>query len=508
MFDLPAFDTEPDAEEPDADEPTIDETVLDEPVIDEPIVDEPAVDLPGVDSPETPVPADPVSERSSPAASPTEADVGEPPAAARPAPRPAAPRQRTAPVSIDVPAIELPTWETDPAFGAVEDQVEPEDPVAAGAAGRAADVTDEQLSPETVDPGDAAADEPAYETASEPSEPSWVEATTDLEDDLGPDLPTFTYEEEDEGDEPPVIDEAEQPDAPVEDDDPLGLAAHVAGQAQQDRDSGTARPERKARSEPRDSAWLDEIADDIPPAAAPGSATAPASDAPPAERPAAAEPPAAAQAEPARATDNVTDDDPWADAAVAANTPTVTGGRSDDSTRAPAKGEYIDLGAFLTGDDEKETTRFRVQETAPTGDEDRDFAELLSQFKSKVQEHLPPEDAAAHYDLGLAFKEMGLTDEAIGEFQIALRAGHMRLRVYEELGQCFLEKEQYNVAVKVLRRALDMKFDDELELLGVYYHLGRAYEALGRRDEARDAYERVLGMDINFGDVTDRLARL
>jgi tetratricopeptide (TPR) repeat protein len=55
-------------------------------------------------------------------------------------------------------------------------------------------------------------------------------------------------------------------------------------------------------------------------------------------------------------------------------------------------------------------------------------------------EHLPPEDAAAHYDLGLAFKEMGPLDEAIAEFQIALRAGHMRLKVYEELGDCFLRR--------------------------------------------------------------------
>jgi tetratricopeptide (TPR) repeat protein len=511
MFDLPAFDTEPDAEEPDADEPTIDETVLDEPVIDEPIVDEPAVDLPGVDSPETPVPADPVSERSSPAASPTEADVGEPPAAARPAPRPAAPRQRAAPVSIDVPAIELPTWETDPSLRPVEERVgEPAGDVSdIDVTGRPADVTDEELSSETADTIDAVDDEPAYETASEPSEPSWVEATPDLEDDLGRDLPTFTYEEEDEGEEPPVIDEAEEPDsaAPVEHDDPLGLAAHLAGQAR-DRDRGTARTEQRARGEPLDSAWLDEVADDAPAADAPESATAPpASDAPAAELPVAGEPAVDPGADPA-GIDDVTEDDPWADAPASKDTANVARGRTDDSTIAPAKDEYIDLGAFLTGDDEKETTRFRVQETAPTGDEDRDFAELLSQFKSKVQEHLPPEDAAAHYDLGLAFKEMGLTDEAIGEFQIALRAGHMRLRVYEELGQCFLEKEQYNVAEKVLRRALDLKFDDELELLGVYYHLGRAYEALGRRDEARDAYERVLGMDINFGDVTDRLARL
>jgi tetratricopeptide (TPR) repeat protein len=497
---LPTWEAEPDAT---FDLPTFDT---------EPVIDEPDVDLPAIDTPETPVSEDSGSDGPPPSASPTGAAVDEPPAVARPAPRPAASRQPTAPVSIDVPAIELPTWETDPAFGPVEEPVDqPVDDVAADVGGRTADVTDEELSPGTADTEDAAADEPAYETAFETSEPSWVEATTDLEDDLGPDLPTFTYEEEEEGDEPPAIDEAEEPDsaAPVEDDDPLGLAAHVSGQARRDRDGGTARAKREARSEPLDSAWLDEIADDAPAADAPESATKPsASDVPAADVPVAGQPAAGARPEPARGIGDVTVDDPRADAASGADTAKVAGGRTDDSTASPAKDRYIDLGAFLTGDDETETTRFRVQETAPTGDEDRDFAELLSQFKSKVQEHLPPEDAAAHYDLGLAFKEMGLTDEAIGEFQIALRAGHMRLRVFEELGQCFLEKEQYNVAEKVLRRALDLKFDDELELLGVYYHLGRAYEALGRRDEARDAYERVLGMDINFGDVTDRLARL
>jgi tetratricopeptide (TPR) repeat protein len=167
---------------------------------------------------------------------------------------------------------------------------------------------------------------------------------------------------------------------------------------------------------------------------------------------------------------------------------------------------FIDLAALLA-DDTEDTTRFRVEEAAPTGDEDHDFAELLSQFKAKLSVHLAPEDAASHYDLGLAFKEMGLVDEAIAEFQIALRNGHMRLKVFEELGQCFLLKSQYSIAEKVLRRALDVRYDDELELLGVYYYLGCSYEALGRPEQAREAYERVLAMDINFRDAAERLAR-
>ena len=190
--------------------------------------------------------------------------------------------------------------------------------------------------------------------------------------------------------------------------------------------------------------------------------------------------------------------------------PVAGGGQPPvESPRAgpPADEGFVDLGALLA-DEVEETTRFRVQEKSPTGDEDRDFAELLNQFKEKVSAHVPAEDSAAHYDLGLAFKEMGLLDEAITEFQIALRTGPMRLKVYEELGDCFLQKGQFNIAEKVLRRALDARPEDEHDLLGVYYYLGRAYEELGRRDEARDAFERVLGMDISFRDVAHRLSRL
>jgi tetratricopeptide (TPR) repeat protein len=170
-------------------------------------------------------------------------------------------------------------------------------------------------------------------------------------------------------------------------------------------------------------------------------------------------------------------------------------------------GGYIDLAELLSISSE-ETTRFRIEEMDLTGDAERNFAQVLEQFRAKLLAHLPPDDVAAHYDLGIAFREMGLLDEAIMVFQIAARAGHMRLKIFEELGQCFLEKQQYTIAEKVLRRALSLERDDELELLGVYYHLGRACEELGQLDDARDAYERVLAMDINFKDATDRLARL
>ena len=182
-------------------------------------------------------------------------------------------------------------------------------------------------------------------------------------------------------------------------------------------------------------------------------------------------------------------------------------------TAAPAPGrsqpEYVDLAAFLLDEEAPvESTRFVVAEHSPTGDEERDFADMLKQFKAKVAETIPKEDAGSHYDLGLAFKEMGLIDEAIAEFQTALRGGEEKLKVYEELGNCFVQKQQYSVAVTILTRAEQMPHDDESELLGVFYNLGRAHEELGQFAEARSAYERIISVDIGFMDTSERLGKL
>lgn len=172
--------------------------------------------------------------------------------------------------------------------------------------------------------------------------------------------------------------------------------------------------------------------------------------------------------------------------------------------------EYIDLGALILGDegDREATTRFVVEEKEPSGDEERDFAEMLAHFRQKVAENIEVEDATSHYDLGLAFKEMGLVDEAIAEFQVALRGGANPLATLEILGQCFVEKGQYPVAARVLDRALRLPNASDAELVGVLYQLGRSEEAMGRPRQAVDYYERVLSVDIRFRDAGRRIEAL
>ncbi|HEX8691884.1 MAG TPA: tetratricopeptide repeat protein [Longimicrobium sp.] len=177
---------------------------------------------------------------------------------------------------------------------------------------------------------------------------------------------------------------------------------------------------------------------------------------------------------------------------------------------APAQpaAEYVDLGALILDDERETTTRFVVEEKEPSGDEDRDFAEMLAHFRQKVAENIEVEDVQSHYDLGLAFKEMGLVDEAIAEFQVALRGGANPLATLELLGQCFVEKGQYAVAARVLDRAYRLPHASDAELVGVLYQLGRVEEALGRPAQAIEYYERVLSVDIRFRDTARRIEAL
>ncbi|HXI63629.1 MAG TPA: tetratricopeptide repeat protein [Gemmatimonadales bacterium] len=172
-------------------------------------------------------------------------------------------------------------------------------------------------------------------------------------------------------------------------------------------------------------------------------------------------------------------------------------------------GEFVDLSAMILSDDMPERdTRMKVADEEPTGDEEKDFQEMLARFKQGIDENIDEADFQSHYDLGVAFKEMGLLDEAIAELQKALRAPEGKLRSSEALGVCFIEKGAYVVAESILRRALELPASGDQERLGILYWLGRALEEQGKRVDARELYGRVFAVDIRFRDVGERTKAL
>ncbi|HJQ20242.1 MAG TPA: tetratricopeptide repeat protein [Gemmatimonadaceae bacterium] len=186
----------------------------------------------------------------------------------------------------------------------------------------------------------------------------------------------------------------------------------------------------------------------------------------------------------------------------------VTPPRAERKHTPVADDSFVNLGDWLREDDAPKDTRMVVAEEEPTGNEEADFADMLKKFKQGVAENVEAEDYQSHYDLGVAYKEMGLVDEAIAEFQKALRGPDNHVKIYEAIGQCFIEKGQHAMAATILGRALGEKGNTDDALVGVLYLLGRANEATGKLDEALAFYQRVFVVDIQFHDVADRLNAL
>ncbi len=205
---------------------------------------------------------------------------------------------------------------------------------------------------------------------------------------------------------------------------------------------------------------------------------------------------AAAFGSPDENDDDFRDDDHVRDAGVFKTPAFVSGG------------DFVDLGAMLRGDQPTKSTRMVVGDAKPTGDEQADFDDMLRRFKQGVAANVDDEDFDSHYDLGVAFKEMGLVDDAIAQFQKALRSDTHRSRAYEALGQCFIEKSQYQVAATLLARAVETTRVDDRVLVGSLYLLAYACEQLQRERDALVYYHRVFAVDVDFRDVATRIQAL
>jgi tetratricopeptide (TPR) repeat protein len=176
-----------------------------------------------------------------------------------------------------------------------------------------------------------------------------------------------------------------------------------------------------------------------------------------------------------------------------------------DEEAADANGEGFDLAAELSGEFDEDWASASQSGTI-SGDDG--FAAVFDAFKKGVSETLSEGDHDAHYDLGIAYKEMGLVDDAIGEFRAAMASASRRLGCLHLIGVCALEGGQPRVAVDHLEELMAAPEATDSQILAGRFDLGCAWEALGDLRRARDAFDAVAQVDASFRDVGARLASL
>lgn len=165
---------------------------------------------------------------------------------------------------------------------------------------------------------------------------------------------------------------------------------------------------------------------------------------------------------------------------------------------ADDEGGGFDLAAELDGD---------ADAAAASSAADTAFDEVFNAFKKGIEEQLDEGECDAHYDLAIAYREMGLLDDAIRELEIVQRTGR-ELEALSLIAGCKLELDRPEEAIVHLRAALKLPDAQGEGAIPIYFDLGLALVATGETGEAKGLFEKVAESDPEFRDVQRRLKEL
>jgi tetratricopeptide (TPR) repeat protein len=169
--------------------------------------------------------------------------------------------------------------------------------------------------------------------------------------------------------------------------------------------------------------------------------------------------------------------------------------------------DFFDLASELR--DELSNVAVPARPAAPA--EEQSLDEIFEEFKRGVEQQSTKEDADTHYNLGVAYKEMGLLDDAIGEFILTPEDEPKFIQSRYMLGLCYMEKGEYQNAIGEIQNALDYSEtmgDEAPNTIGMHYDLGLACQGAGNINSALREFQKVFQMNPRYRDITVKLKEL
>lgn len=180
--------------------------------------------------------------------------------------------------------------------------------------------------------------------------------------------------------------------------------------------------------------------------------------------------------------------------------------RDQSQVKIPGPEELDELeSSFRALDDLEMHGNARRSSAAPVADVDAVFAQLKAGFRSQQVEET---DSATHYDLGVAYKEMGLTGDALKEFGIAARDPARECMCHAMMGLIHLEQNDVDQAIEAYMRGLAAKQKTTEQELSLYYDLGIAHEMKSDYNTAVHYFREIARTEPNYRDVVERINAL
>lgn len=160
--------------------------------------------------------------------------------------------------------------------------------------------------------------------------------------------------------------------------------------------------------------------------------------------------------------------------------------------------------------DALESLDYGVQPAEGFAGEDQqvDVEEVFAKFKEGVAKQISVDDSDSHYNLGIAYKEMMLLDDAIREFDVAARDPKRECVCRSMIGMIHIERGNLNEAIEAFLQGLNAPIKDPQQETVLCYEIGAAYEAKKMSKEALSYYQKAMRRDPNYRDVQERVRRL
>jgi tetratricopeptide (TPR) repeat protein len=157
---------------------------------------------------------------------------------------------------------------------------------------------------------------------------------------------------------------------------------------------------------------------------------------------------------------------------------------------------------------ESELFSEEIEAPVPEVQTEQSLEDVFAAFKRHVAEEVGSEDFRTHYDLGIAYKEMGLMDEAVAEFEVAAQSSEMAREAFIMLALCHRERQDPSAASEWYRRAIDAPGGDPESVLGLRYDLAELLLESGDAEAALQQFRAMLEADPSFRDVQERISQL
>ena len=171
--------------------------------------------------------------------------------------------------------------------------------------------------------------------------------------------------------------------------------------------------------------------------------------------------------------------------------------------------DYIDLADALREDMERSLPPADAADPSADLSAERELESVFRKFQKGVQEQYGKEDYETHYNLGIAYREMGLLNEAIGEFRLVLKSPDRVIPATSMLATCYREKGLLPRAEEILRKALDDPAHAGAEgMAGLAYELGQIIEVQGRHDDALAEYYRAKELEPGYKEAQQRITEI